>query len=125
MTMMTKQKPSGWMKLNQITDGFSMSRLELEEVQRCHDPIDFYRLFFSSDLLEEVAIQTNIYGRQKNRYMQKVKVNASKDPKKKRSVAEVVVIDLMKGFLRQGRCFCWYTSLQLAHRLLKKRTDLV
>ncbi|KAK5981375.1 hypothetical protein GCK32_004170 [Trichostrongylus colubriformis] len=67
MTMMTKQKPSGWMKLNQITDGFSMSRLELEEVQRCHDPSDFYRLFFSSDLLEEVAIQTNIYGRQKNR----------------------------------------------------------
>ncbi|KAK5981374.1 hypothetical protein GCK32_004169 [Trichostrongylus colubriformis] len=63
--------------------------------------------------------------RLKSGYMQKVKVNAGKDPKKKRSVAEVVVIDLMKGFLRQGRCFCWYTSLQLAHRLLKKRTDLV
>ncbi|KAK5965020.1 PiggyBac transposable element-derived protein 4 [Trichostrongylus colubriformis] len=38
-----------------------------EEVQRCHDPIDFYRLFFSEDLLEKVAIQTNIYGRQRNR----------------------------------------------------------
>uniref|UniRef100_A0A7I4XYC1 DDE_Tnp_1_7 domain-containing protein n=1 Tax=Haemonchus contortus TaxID=6289 RepID=A0A7I4XYC1_HAECO len=32
------------------------------------------------------------------------------------------------GFLKQGRCLCtdnWYTRLPLAHRPLKKRTDLV
>uniref|UniRef100_A0A7I4Z224 DDE_Tnp_1_7 domain-containing protein n=1 Tax=Haemonchus contortus TaxID=6289 RepID=A0A7I4Z224_HAECO len=61
-------------------------------------------------------------------YTLKVKVYAGKDPKRTRTVAESVVMELMDGFLKQGRCLCtdnWYTSSPLAHRLLKRRTDLV
>ncbi|CAJ0588726.1 unnamed protein product [Cylicocyclus nassatus] len=61
-------------------------------------------------------------------YTQKIKVYAGKDPKRKTSVAESVVLELMDGFLMQGRCLCtdnWYTSLQLAHSLLKMKTDMV
>ncbi|KAK5969766.1 PiggyBac transposable element-derived protein 4, partial [Trichostrongylus colubriformis] len=61
-------------------------------------------------------------------YTQKVKVYAGRDPKRTASVAEAVVLELMDGFLMQGRCLCtdnWYTSLPLAHTLLRKKTDMV
>ena len=52
----------------------------------------------------------------------------TKDPKRTTSVAEAVVLELMDGFVMQGCCLCtdnWYTSLSLAHSLLKKKTDMV
>jgi hypothetical protein len=61
-------------------------------------------------------------------YTQKVKVYAGRDVTRVGGVAEAVVLELMEGYLDQGRDLCtdnWYTSLPLANSLLDRRTNLV
>ncbi|VDO77222.1 unnamed protein product [Heligmosomoides polygyrus] len=49
-------------------------------------------------------------------HTQKVKIYAGKDPKQKTSLAEAVVLELMDGFLMQGRCLSPITGIP-AYRL--------
>uniref|UniRef100_A0A0N4WU61 DDE_Tnp_1_7 domain-containing protein n=1 Tax=Haemonchus placei TaxID=6290 RepID=A0A0N4WU61_HAEPC len=64
----------------------------------------------------------------KGAYTLKVKVYAGKDSIRTGSVADAVVMELMKGYLDQGRDLCtdsWYTSLSLANSLLARKTNLI
>ena len=63
----------------------------------------------------------------KGGYTHKAKVYTGKEVERVGSIAEAVVLELMDGYLDQGRDLCtdnWYTSLPLANSLLARSTNL-
>lgn len=65
---------------------------------------------------------------QEGGYTYNFKVYCGKESDKNSSVPSKVVISLMDGLLNEGRTLCtdnYYTSVSLAHELLKKKTHLI
>lgn len=64
----------------------------------------------------------------KGGYTWRTKIYAGKQPSRDAPVADTVVLELMEGLLNKGRQLCvdnWYSSIGLAKKLLKKKTNLI
>ncbi|XGW33830.1 hypothetical protein V3C99_017916 [Haemonchus contortus] len=64
----------------------------------------------------------------KGGYTVRIKIYAGKDPSRHEPLADQVVLELMEGFLDEGRIVCtdnFYSSVGLAEKLISRRSHLV
>ncbi|XGW33875.1 hypothetical protein V3C99_017952 [Haemonchus contortus] len=90
-----------------------------------------YKIKRFVQLFNETAARLYSIGKElcaKGGYTVRIKIYAGKDPSRHELLADQVVLELMEGFLDEGRIVCtdnFYSSFGLAEKLISRRSHLV